>query len=62
MEFWVWSFMEYFLPLHEIDDDLFAWSNPLKNPKTTTMLPSGANIAYPNFKPMPIFTSIIAPI
>ena len=49
---------EYFLPLHETAEDLFACNMPERKPSTTMMLPIGANIEFTVLRLSPILASI----
>ena len=50
---------EYFLPLHDTAEDLFACNMPERKPSTTMMLPIGANIEFTVLSFSPIFASIV---
>ena len=49
---------EYFLPLHDTAEDLFACNMPERKPSTTMILPIGANIEFTVLSFSPIFVSI----
>jgi len=49
---------EYFLPLHDTAEDLFACKIPERKPSTTIILPIGAPIEFTMFRFNPILDSI----
>ena len=50
---------EYFLPLHETAEDLFACKIPERKPSTTIIPPIGAPIEFTMLRFNPILASII---
>ena len=50
---------EYFLPLHDTAEDLFACKIPERKPSTTIIPPIGAPIEFTMFRFNPILASII---
>tara|TARA_Y100001935_G_C17223616_1_gene466596 strand:- start:8 stop:328 length:321 start_codon:yes stop_codon:yes gene_type:complete len=51
--------IEYFLPLHDTAEDLFACKIPERKPSTTMIPPIGAPIEFAMFRFNPILVSII---